>query len=150
MIRAPQKNQHPKPPNLQTATANFQDHETATSAVRNLNHVDVGGRPLRIDLADSDPFLEGKTTMRGELLDGGESRSQWREREKRDRDYDEPYRNAGRPSRHDPGVFLQALPQGVPLPPGASVLDAISQNLATMNPGQLTEVLAQMKVAPAM
>ena len=45
------------------------DHETAQSAVRNLNNVDCGGRPLRIDLADSDPFLEGKTTMRGELID---------------------------------------------------------------------------------
>ena len=41
------------------------------SAVRNLNNTDVGGRPLRIDLADSDPFLEGKTTVRGELIDGG-------------------------------------------------------------------------------
>jgi hypothetical protein len=47
------------------------DHETAASAVRNLNNTDVGGCPLRIDLADSDPFLEGKTTVRGELLDGG-------------------------------------------------------------------------------
>ena len=59
------------------------DHETAASAVRNLNNTDVGGRPLRIDLADSDPFLEGKTTVRGELLDSGfpgpsEPRSQWR------------------------------------------------------------------------
>lgn len=45
------------------------DHETALSAVRNLNNVDCGGRPLRIDLADSDPFLEGKTTVRGELVD---------------------------------------------------------------------------------
>jgi cleavage stimulation factor subunit 2 len=64
------------------------DHETALSAVRNLNNVDVGGRPLRIDLADSDPFLEGKTTVRGELIDGGETRAQWREREnaKRDRE----------------------------------------------------------------
>ncbi|KAF7366686.1 Protein related to Cleavage stimulation factor [Mycena sanguinolenta] len=34
----------------------FADHETAASAVRNLNNTDVGGRPLRIDLADSDPF----------------------------------------------------------------------------------------------
>lgn len=46
-----------------------EDHETAQSAVRNLNNVDCGGRPLRIDLADSDPFLEGKTTVRGELVD---------------------------------------------------------------------------------
>ena len=50
----------------------FEDHDTAMSAVRNLNGQEIGGRPLRIDLADSDPFLEGKTTVRGELLDGGD------------------------------------------------------------------------------
>lgn len=121
------------------------DHETAASAVRNLNNVDVGGRPLRIDLADSDPFLEGKTTVRGELLDtGGETRAQWREREKRETD-DVP-RGPPLSLKNDPTAFLKALPPGVPLPPGTSSLDAISHALATMNPNQLTEVLAQMKV----
>ncbi|KAF8270595.1 hypothetical protein EI94DRAFT_1797961 [Lactarius quietus] len=116
----------------------FADHETALSAVRNLNNVDVGGRPLRIDLADSDPFLEGKTTVRGELIDGGETRAQWREREnaKRDRDSEGP---------KDKTTFLRNLPQGIPVPPGASALDMISQTLATMNPAQLVEVLAQFK-----
>lgn len=116
----------------------FADHETALSAVRNLNNVDVGGRPLRIDLADSDPFLEGKTTVRGELIDGGETRAQWREREnaKRERESD---------STKDKTSFLRNLPQGVPLPLGASALDMISQTLATMNPTQLVEVLAQFK-----
>jgi cleavage stimulation factor subunit 2 len=119
------------------------DHETALSAVRNLNNVDVGGRPLRIDLADSDPFLEGKTTVRGELIDGGETRAQWREREsaKRERDKEkEP------DSTKDRTSFLRNLPQGVPVPPGTSALDMISQTLATMNPTQLVEVLAQFKV----
>lgn len=115
------------------------DHETALSAVRNLNNVDVGGRPLRIDLADSDPFLEGKTTVRGELIDGGETRAQWREREnsKRDKESD---------GAKDGTSFLRNLPQGVPVPLGASALDMISQTLATMNPTQLVEVLAQFKV----
>jgi cleavage stimulation factor subunit 2 len=108
------------------------------SAVRNLNGTDVGGRPLRIDLADSDPFLEGKTTVRGELIDSGEPR--WRERE---RDFDDR-RNP--PRTQDPNAFLSALPPGVPIPPGSSSLDTISQILATMNPSQLMEVLAQMKV----
>ena len=119
------------------------DHETALSAVRNLNNVDVGGRPLRIDLADSDPFLEGKTTVRGELIDGGETRAQWREREnaKRERERDKESDGA-----KDKTSFLRNLPQGVPVPLGASALDMISQALATMNPTQLVEVLAQFKV----
>jgi cleavage stimulation factor subunit 2 len=119
----------------------YQDHETALSAVRNLNNTDVGGRPLRIDLADSDPFLEGKTTVRGELIDSGESRSQWRERE---RDHD--YYSGG--SSRDPNAFLASLPLGVPVPPGSTAMDMISQTLATMNPNQLMEVLAQTKVYP--
>ena len=98
----------------------------------------MGGRPLRIDLADSDPFLEGKTTVRGELLDGGETRAQWREREHGRRD-DHPR------SHHS---ILDGLPAGVPLPPGVTALDAISQTLAKMSTAQLTEVLAQMKVGP--
>ena len=114
------------------------DHETALSAVRNLNNVDVGGRPLRIDLADSDPFLEGKTTVRGELIDGGETRAQWRERENSKKDSDGPSK--------DKTSFLRNLPQGIPVPPGTSALDLISQTLATMNPAQLVEVLAQFKV----
>ena len=112
------------------------DHETAASAVRNLNNTDVGGRPLRIDLADSDPFLEGKTTVRGELLDGGfpgpsEPRSQWRP-------------PGGRASETE--AFLANLPPGIQVPKGSSVLDSISQLLASMAPNQLMEVLAQMKV----
>jgi len=118
------------------------DHETALSAVRNLNNVDVGGRPLRIDLADSDPFLEGKTTVRGELIDGGETRAQWRERENAKRDRDREKEPDGGKDRS----FLRNLPQGVPVPPGVSALDMISQTLATMNPTQLVEVLAQFKV----
>ncbi|KAI0249799.1 hypothetical protein BJV78DRAFT_1225025 [Lactifluus subvellereus] len=120
----------------------FADHETALSAVRNLNNVDVGGRPLRIDLADSDPFLEGKTTVRGELIDGGETRAQWRERENAKRDKDREKESDGTKDR---ASFLRNLPQGVPVPPGASALDMISQTLATMNPAQLVEVLAQFK-----
>ena len=116
------------------------DHETALSAVRNLNNVDVGGRPLRIDLADSDPFLEGKTTVRGELIDGGETRAQWRERENAKKDREKE------PDAKDRASFLRNLPQGVPVPPGTSALDMISQTLATMNPTQLVEVLAQFKV----
>ncbi|KAH7928334.1 hypothetical protein BV22DRAFT_1083178 [Leucogyrophana mollusca] len=122
----------------------FADHETAASAVRNLNNADVGGRPLRIDLADSDPFLEGKTTVRGELLDGGDSRSHWRDRD-RDRDDHRGHSKHHHPQPQDPNAFLSNLPPGVPIPHGSTALDTISQTLATMNPAQLVEVLAQMK-----
>jgi cleavage stimulation factor subunit 2 len=103
-----------------------EDHETALSAVRNLNNQDVGGRPLRIDLADSDPFLEGKSTVRGEI------------------------RNSTSSLRGDESLAsvssMSNLPPGKPAPPGMSTLDAISQTLATMPTGQGLEMLAQMKV----
>ncbi|TRM67047.1 hypothetical protein BD626DRAFT_484591 [Schizophyllum amplum] len=102
----------------------FADHETALSAVRNLNNIDVKGRNLRIDLADSDPQLEGKTTVRGELVDG-------------------PEMSRARPP--DPKAFLNTIPPGIPVPPGSTCLDTISHILASMPPGQLMEVLAQMK-----
>ncbi len=90
---------------------------------------------MRIDLADSDPFLEGKTTVRGELVDGGtpgpaEQRT---------------WGGAGRGSESD--AFLAVLPPGIKLPPGTSSADAISHTLATMAPNQLMEVLAQTKVS---
>lgn len=121
------------------------DHETAQSAVRNLHNVDVGGRPLRIDLADSDPFLEGKTTVRGELVDGGETRAQWRERERDEGRTYGPRTGPGGGPEND--AFLRTIPQGVPVPPGKSPMDMISENLGSMNPAQLIEVLAQMKVS---
>lgn len=113
------------------------------SAVRNLNGVEVGGRPLRIDLADSDPFLEGKTTVRGELVDMSETRAQWRERE-REREHER--RMASSQQLDDPKSFLSAVSQGVPLPPGTKAEDMITSTLATMPPGQVMDVLAQMKV----
>jgi cleavage stimulation factor subunit 2 len=109
------------------------------SAVRNLNGADVGGRPLRIDLADSDPFLEGKTTVRGELIDSGGPDNKWT----REKDFHEGGRQGS--SATGPS-FLANLPPGVPVPQGSTALDTISQSLATMEPSQLLEVLAQMKV----
>jgi hypothetical protein len=82
--------------------------------------------------------------VRGELIDGGETRAQWREREnaKRDRERGDKDSDIGK----DRTSFLRNLPQGVPVPLGTSALDMISQTLATMNPTQLVEVLAQFKV----
>ncbi|KAJ1026424.1 hypothetical protein NDA13_003805 [Ustilago tritici] len=45
----------------------FEDPETAASAVRNLNEVEVGGRALRISFADIDPLMEGRSTQHGQF-----------------------------------------------------------------------------------
>jgi len=111
------------------------DHETALSAVRNLNSTDCGGRPLRIDLADSDPFLAGKTTVKGEILDGGYPGPSER-----------PHWWGGSSCSNDPDAFLANVPPGKQVPSGTTVLDSISRTLASMPSGQLMEVLAQMKV----
>ncbi|KIJ38685.1 hypothetical protein M422DRAFT_33115 [Sphaerobolus stellatus SS14] len=126
----------------------FEDHETAQSAVRNLNNVDCGGRPLRIDLADSDPFLEGKTTVRGELVDapnkrhrGGDS-----ERDRGDNRYGARGSYAGGGGGGGGGGdWLSNLPRGKPLVPGITSMDAISQSVADIRPGQMMDILSSMK-----
>ncbi|SPO37531.1 related to Cleavage stimulation factor [Pseudozyma flocculosa] len=80
----------------------FEDPETAASAVRNLNEVDVGGRPLRIDFADIDPLMEGRSTQHGQF------------------DQEDVRRRAalaGRAGR--PGTFGHAAAGGGPQPGGA-------------------------------
>ncbi|CAG8750743.1 23421_t:CDS:2, partial [Dentiscutata erythropus] len=41
----------------------YHDAETAASAVRNLNNVEVGGRQLRVDYADGDPAVNPTTNI---------------------------------------------------------------------------------------
>ena len=109
------------------------------SAVRNLNETDVGGRPLRIDLADSNLFLEGKTTVCGELIDSCGPGNKWF----REKDYREDRRQGS--SSSEPSS-LSNLPPDVQIPPGSTPLDTIGQSLASMEPSQLLEVLAQVEV----
>jgi len=100
--------------------------------VRNLNNFEVGGRPLRIDLADSDPLLEGKTTVRGELVDtGGPSSS---------------FRSSGGSNNDSSNNFLANLPPGVPVPAGSTALDVITTLLGTIKERDMMDVLAHMKV----
>jgi hypothetical protein len=106
----------------------YPDHETAQSAVRNLNGKDVGGRPLRIDLADSDPLLEGRTTSHGELLDD---------------------RRRPPPPAPSTESWLAGLPQGPRPPPGKSSTDVITDVLASIRPEQAYDVLRDMKVCPS-
>ncbi|CAG7846068.1 SubName: Full=Related to Cleavage stimulation factor {ECO:0000313/EMBL:CCA66865.1} [Serendipita indica DSM 11827] len=100
----------------------YLDHETAQSAVRNLNGKEVGGRPLRIDLADSVPHLEGRTTSLGELLDDERNRP---------------------PSPVE--VMLNSLPPGIPVPPGKSSLDMITDTVVGVGQGALFETVFELK-----
>lgn len=94
----------------------YEDAETAASAVRNLNDVEVGGRPLRLDYADADP-----------VQDGGDRRG------------------GGADSRGRTPNMLPPLPEGVPIPPGVSSTDVITQTIASLPPNQLMDILTQMK-----
>jgi hypothetical protein len=111
---------------LQTRyTSQLLDHETAQSAVRNLNGKEVGGRPLRIDLADSDPLLEGRSTSFGELLEGEK-------------------KNVADNSTES---WLSNLPQGLPIPPGKTSLDVITNAVVGVTQGQIYEILHDLKAS---
>ncbi|KAJ6453587.1 hypothetical protein C8R45DRAFT_1192842 [Mycena sanguinolenta] len=111
----------------------FADHDTAASAVRNLNNIDVGGRLLRIDL-EPDAFLEGKPTVRGEIVDSGgptptERGSHWR----------------GETRGPEGSEILATIPPGKPLAPGERATEVITHAIEGMTERQLIEVIAQMK-----
>lgn len=134
----------------------FHDPETAASAVRNLNDVDVGGRSLRIDWADVDPVFQGRTTQMGQI-DG-----ELPKREGRRPGFQPggppqggpggggpPSMMGGPPAMQQqggPGGF-PGIPQGTPLPPGKSATDAITDTLATLPPQQLLDVMGHIKVS---
>ncbi|QRW13433.1 RNA recognition motif protein [Ceratobasidium sp. AG-Ba] len=116
----------------------FFDHESAASAVRNLHGTDVGGRSLRIDLADADPALEGKFTSRGEIL--GE----------RDSHRGPPPRSGGGPGGSGGGppdiqTILSSIPSGVAIPPGSNSLDVITNAIVALGPEKQIELLQQVK-----
>ncbi|KAK4681390.1 hypothetical protein QC764_106970 [Podospora pseudoanserina] len=113
--------------------AEFPDHDSASSAVRNLNDYEIMGRKLRVDFSNE--------TVSDE--DG------------RDRDaagpsaagYSAPSNgnNVAAPVVPAGGSSLPPLPQGKDLPPGVSCTDAISQTLRTLPPAQLLDIIQQMK-----
>lgn len=103
----------------------YKDPETAASALRNLQGVEVGGRGLRLDFADTE---DAPPSKRGPPGPGGLA-------------------GPGNIGRGGPGdVVPKPLPPGVNLPPGVSAVDSISQTLAAMPPGQLLDIMSQMKV----
>lgn len=105
--------------------------------MRNLHNTEVGGRSLRIDLADADPALEGKFTSRGEIL--GE----------RDGHYSGPSKRGGPSGSSGPPdiqTILSSVPGGVAVPPGSSSLDVITNAIVSLGNDKQMELLQQMKV----
>ncbi|KAF8508852.1 hinge domain of cleavage stimulation factor subunit 2-domain-containing protein, partial [Gautieria morchelliformis] len=113
----------------------FADHETADTAVRHLNDVPCSRRHLRIVLAESDPYAEGKSTMHGELID-----------DTTEQDGEVGTRSPGATgNRSALDTWLTGLPQGRPLPAGMNCLDVISATIASIDLGQMMEILECMK-----
>ncbi|KAK0748248.1 hinge domain of cleavage stimulation factor subunit 2-domain-containing protein [Apiosordaria backusii] len=117
--------------------AEFPDHDSASSAVRNLNDYEIMGRKLRVDFSNetvSDD--DGRDRDAGVILKGPSAPS-----------YPAPSNgnNVAAPVVAAGGSSLPPLPQGKDLPPGVSCTDAISRTLRTLPPAQLLDIIQQMK-----
>ena len=111
----------------------FLDAETASSAVRNLNGVDLNGRALRVDHAEPEKTAPSRRAPAQSGRPGGPPGGG-----------PGPMGPPGIPRDRD-GLPL-GLPTGIPLPGGMSATDSITQTLATMPPEQLLDIMSQMKV----
>lgn len=96
--------------------AEYLDHDSAASAVRNLNDTEFMGRKLRVDWSN----------------DG-------------DRTTNDDSANASGMNGQAQGNALPPLPQGVELPAGVTAPDQISRTLLTLTPPQLLDIISQMK-----
>ncbi|CAO3678263.1 unnamed protein product [Umbelopsis vinacea] len=119
-----------KPKGYGFANFKLQAHyaETASSAVRNLNGYELGGRQLRVDYADMDPAIEAQ-------------RQRERGHDNR-RGPNQPPRSAA-PPMQAPNV--PNVPSMASVPDTRSATDQISGTLASMNPQQLYTLMTQMK-----
>ncbi|KAI9832059.1 MAG: hypothetical protein M1838_005681 [Thelocarpon superellum] len=100
--------------------AEYQDADSAASAVRNLNDHDIMGRKLRVDFSNegaSDDSAPAGYVPQQQGLPG-------------------PPPSSG---------ALPPLPPGVDLPAGLTCPDAISRTLSTLPPAQLLDILSQIK-----
>ncbi|ORY48422.1 hypothetical protein BCR35DRAFT_356183 [Leucosporidium creatinivorum] len=107
----------------------YKDPETAASALRNLQGVEVGGRGLRLDFADTEDAPPSKRGPPRGGSGGG-------------------YGGGGAGFGAGAGQGAEPprpLPTGAPLAPGAQATDTISHTLGTMPPGQLLDIMSQMK-----
>ncbi|GAA5886113.1 hypothetical protein JCM16303_000047 [Sporobolomyces ruberrimus] len=171
----------------------YRDADTAASALRNLQGVEVGGRGLRLDFADTDDSPPSKRGGgrggygggggggggRGGYGGGGGGDGGYGGGGGDRGGYAPPpqqqggggYGNQSGPGMGMPplpphgmgangpppmqaavppamlpgGVQPRPLPPGIPLEPGKSSTDKITETIGTMAPGQLLDVMSQMK-----
>ncbi|GAA5949744.1 hypothetical protein JCM21900_003279 [Sporobolomyces salmonicolor] len=132
----------------------YRDADTAASALRNLQGVEVGGRGLRLDFADTDdapPSKRARGGFGGGMGAGGPPAGGYG-----------GAMGGGMGGGPAPGpgpsmmggamgggaggnVQPRPLPAGVTLEPGKSATDKISETIGTMAPGQLLDIMSQMK-----
>ncbi|MBW0485313.1 hypothetical protein O181_025028 [Austropuccinia psidii MF-1] len=123
------------------------DTQTAESAIRNLQGIEIGGRALRLDFADvgnhdtrdaggRPPPPKGRraaAAAAAAAAAGNTSGSQ------------EYIGNGGRNAPPITTGLPPDLPRGQPLAPGQTATDQISQTLAAIPQTQLAEIMSQMK-----
>ncbi|GAA6009540.1 hypothetical protein JCM11491_003595 [Sporobolomyces phaffii] len=157
----------------------YRDADTAASALRNLQGVEVGGRGLRLDFADTD---DSPPSKRGGFGGGrnfggggggyGAPGGQGFAPPQQQHGYagggggggmsgpplgaptgpgggfaanGPPPVQAIPPPMLPGGTQPRPLPPGIPLEPGKSSTDKITETIGTMAPGQLLDVMSQMK-----
>ncbi|KAH6691593.1 RNA-binding protein [Plectosphaerella plurivora] len=107
--------------------AEYPDHDSAASAVRNLNDYETMGRKLRVDFSNepgTEPEHDAHGGNTGTFSGNG---------------YGQPAGAIAQSSS------LPPLPPGKELPPNVTATDAISRTLNTLPPSQLLDILTQMK-----
>ncbi|RFU35196.1 hypothetical protein B7463_g1171, partial [Scytalidium lignicola] len=107
--------------------AEYPDHDSAASAVRNLNDYEIMNRKLRVDFSNDTGGDDDASAPAGYQPPQA------------------PLNGSQIPSGGAPVSSLPPLPIGADLPPGLTCPDAISRTLNTLPPSQLLDVLAQMK-----
>ncbi|KAL7275018.1 hypothetical protein RUND412_002053 [Rhizina undulata] len=125
--------------------AEYQDAETAASAVRNLDNYEIMGRKLRVDYsAQGSAWGETKTPDNEPSNDDTHSNSTSTSTNFKEIHYNLPDL-AGYATNNYANV-LSRIPAGVDLPQGLSAADAISGTLRGMPEAHLLEIVTQMKV----
>ncbi|KAF8477604.1 hypothetical protein BDZ91DRAFT_709556 [Kalaharituber pfeilii] len=111
--------------------AEYQDPETAASAVRNLDGHEVMGRKLRVDFShegNAPDIDSGEVFGPGAMGGINGSTSQ-----------------PGSTGAPQPSSSLPPLPPGVEVPPNLQAPEMISQTLKALPPTQLLDIVTQMK-----